>query len=209
MPLVSISDSQRRPLRRARTGSRRCTTACHRASARSTPRRGAATSPSWGACRRRKGSTAPSRSRAAPACGCASPRRSTAADERLLARAHRAALDGGLIEFIGELDEARQAGLPRQRHGAAVSDRLARALRPGDDRGDVVRHAGASPGRNGAVPEVVEHGVTGLHRRFGGRGRGGGSAGGARSTASACACASRSDSAPLAWRAITSRSIGP
>ena len=42
-----------------------------------------------------------------------------------------------------------KAGVPRQRAGAAVPDRLARALRHRDDRSDGVRHARSS--RGGAV----------------------------------------------------------
>ena len=37
---------------------------------------------------------------------------------------------------------AREGRLPRRRHRAALPDRLARAVRPGDDRGDGLRHAG-------------------------------------------------------------------
>ena len=56
----------------------------------------------------------------------------------------------------------REVRLPGQRRGAAVPDRLAGAVRPGDDRGHGLRHAGRSPGGCGSVPEVVEHGVTGF-----------------------------------------------
>ena len=55
----------------------------------------------------------------------------------------RAAADGNpLVEFIGEIGDAAEVGLPRRRRRPAVPDRLARALRPGDDRGHGLRHAG-------------------------------------------------------------------
>ena len=47
-----------------------------------------------------------------------------------------------LVEFVGEIGEQREGRLPGQRGGAAVPDRLAGAVRPGDDRGDGLRHAG-------------------------------------------------------------------
>ena len=47
-----------------------------------------------------------------------------------------------LVEFVGEIGEREKAELPRQRHGAPLPDRLARALRPGDDRGHGLRHPG-------------------------------------------------------------------
>ena len=46
-----------------------------------------------------------------------------------------------LIEFVGEIGEAEKASLSRRRAGAAVPDRLARAVRSGDDRGHGLRHA--------------------------------------------------------------------
>ena len=51
-------------------------------------------------------------------------------------------LDDPLIEFIGEIGDADKPRLPRRRARPAVPDRLARALRPRDDRGDGGGHAG-------------------------------------------------------------------
>src|SRR6185312_15528874 len=50
---------------------------------------------------------------------------------------------------------------PGRRARPALSYRLARALRIGDDRGHVRRHAGIA-WRNGSVPEIVDPGVTGF-----------------------------------------------
>ena len=47
------------------------------------------------------------------------------------------------------------------REGRAVPDRLGRAVRPRDDRGDGVRHARHRDAA-GSVPEVIDDGVTGL-----------------------------------------------
>ncbi len=60
----------------------------------------------------------------------------------------------------------RQVGLPRRRRGAAVPDRMAGALRPRDDRGDGLRHAGdrlqlwqrAGGDRRTASPAIVVEG---------------------------------------------------
>ena len=46
------------------------------------------------------------------------------------------------VEYIGEINEQQKTRVPRQRARAAVPDRLAGAVRPGDDRGDGLRHAG-------------------------------------------------------------------
>ena len=45
------------------------------------------------------------------------------------------------VEFIGEIDEHDKAELPRRGNCAVVSDRLARAVRVGHDRGNGVRYA--------------------------------------------------------------------
>jgi glycosyltransferase involved in cell wall biosynthesis len=54
-----------------------------------------------------------------------------------------------------------EGGIPWQRAGAALSDRLARAVRAGDDRSNGLRHAGHSL-QGGSVPEVIDEGVTGF-----------------------------------------------
>ena len=46
------------------------------------------------------------------------------------------------VEYVGEIGEAEKDELPRQRARAALSDRLAGAVRPRHDRGDGLRHAG-------------------------------------------------------------------
>jgi glycosyltransferase involved in cell wall biosynthesis len=46
------------------------------------------------------------------------------------------------VEYVGEIDEQSKAGFPRQCTRPAVPDRLARTVRPRDDRGDGVRDAG-------------------------------------------------------------------
>ena len=47
-----------------------------------------------------------------------------------------------LVEFVGEIGERGQGGLPGRSRGAGLPDRLARALRPRHDRGHGLRHAG-------------------------------------------------------------------
>ena len=66
------------------------------------------------------------------------------------------------VEFIGEIGEAREERLPRRSHGPAVSDRLARALRPRDDRGPGRAARRSWPTTQGSVPEVLDDGVTGF-----------------------------------------------
>ena len=60
-------------------------------------------------------------------------------------------LSGPGIEYIGEINELEQERVSRGRERTAVSGRLAGALRAGDDRGHGVRHARARiPPRLGA-----------------------------------------------------------
>ena len=98
--------------------------------------------PSSAASRRRSGRTARSRS----------PRRARhAAQDRGQGRPASTAttssseigplLDDPLVEYVGEIGEREKDEFLGTR-GAAVPDRLARAVRPGDDRGDGLRHAG-------------------------------------------------------------------
>ena len=158
MPLVSISDDQRQPLRRANW----VATVHHGLPRRlpgSTPP-AATTSPSSAGSRRKSASIARSRSPAARACRCASPPRSIRADEAYL-RARSSRCSTIRSSSSSARSAKRRSRVPRQRLGAAVPDRLARAVRPGDDRGHGVRHAGDRLPR-GSVPEVIEHGVTGF-----------------------------------------------
>ena len=46
------------------------------------------------------------------------------------------------VEFIGEINDAQKPDVPVRRARADLPDRLAGAVRPGDDRGDGLRHAG-------------------------------------------------------------------
>ena len=59
-------------------------------------------------------------------------------------------IDGDRIEYLGEADHARKCDLLAGARALLFPDPVGRALRPGDDRGDGVRHAGARPsGRGG------------------------------------------------------------
>ena len=53
------------------------------------------------------------------------------ADEAYFRDADRAAARRPGVEFIGEINEQQKTRIPRRRAGAAVSDRLAGAVRPG------------------------------------------------------------------------------
>ena len=80
--------------------------------------------------------------------------------------------DRPAIEFVGEIGEAQKNDFPGRRRGAAVSGRLARAVRAGDDRGDGVRYAGGRvPLRLGAGGDARRGlGIRRRHARRGGRG---------------------------------------
>ena len=108
-------------------------------------------------------------------------------DEEYFASVIEPMMDDPLIEFVGEIDERPEGPVPGRGRGAAVSDRLARAVRPGDDRGDGLRYAGrrlrARLGARGHARRRV--GVRGRDRRRGGGGRGEG-AGAPRQGCRAC-----------------------
>ena len=57
-------------------------------------------------------------------------------------RSSRSCRRNPLVEFVGEIGEAEKAAFLGGAARAALPDRLARAVRPGDDRGDGLRHAG-------------------------------------------------------------------
>ena len=54
----------------------------------------------------------------------------------------KALIDGTHVEYIGEITDAEKSEFLSGAHGAAGSDRLARAVRPGDDRSLGLRHSG-------------------------------------------------------------------
>jgi glycosyltransferase involved in cell wall biosynthesis len=68
----------------------------------------------------------------------------------------------GGVEYVGEIDDGQKPAFLLGSAGAAVPDRLAGAVRAGDDRGDGVRLPGAIAFRKGSVPEVIEEGRTGF-----------------------------------------------
>ena len=143
MPVVSISDAQRAPLPWRELARHRVPRPARPTCYRSTPRPGGYLAFLGPDLAREAASTARSRSRGARACRSRSPPRSTASDRGLLRRGEiEPLLADPRVEFIGEIGEARRTRSSADARGAAVSDRLARAVRPGDDRGDGVRHAG-------------------------------------------------------------------
>ena len=58
-------------------------------------------------------------------------------------------IDGDQVEYVGEADRAMKNELLSRRTRAALSDPVGGAVRPGDDRGDGLRHAGARVRRRG------------------------------------------------------------
>ena len=116
MPLVSISDSQRRPMPAVNWVGTVHSRPAARPAAVLAASRQATISPSSAASRRRSGPTAPSRSRARAGLPLKIAAKVDNVDraywttviEPLVARHDR-------VEFIGEIDETREGGLPRQR----------------------------------------------------------------------------------------------
>ena len=143
MPLVSISDSQRAPCRRACTGWAPSITACRPRSARSTRRRAAAISPSSAGSRRRSGLDRAIEIAARAGVPLRIAAKVDHADEAYF-RSRIAPLLGGALSSssarVGERDKPAFLG---NAIATALPDRLAGAVRPGDDRGDGLRHAGA------------------------------------------------------------------
>ena len=162
-PVVSISDAQRRPVPQAHwmrdRPSRPAGGPADAAAGASRP-----ISPSSAASApekaRRPGN--PHRRRSA-ACRSRSPPRSIAStsdyfERRDPAAARRAAASS----IIGEINDAQKSAFLSGAHRAAGADRLARAVRPGDDRGDGLRHAGRSPSTAARCPRSSSDGVTGF-----------------------------------------------
>ena len=168
------------------------------------PRRAAAAiSPSSAASRPRSAWTAPSRSPGAPACRSKSRPRSTPRSATTSSAIIEPLLDASrCVEFIGEIGERDKDEFLGTRR-AAVPDRLAGAVRPGDDRGAGVRHAG-----HRLAPRLGAR----SHRRRRDRlrrGRARTSGGGRTATRSpraeaSVAAGSSGDSARSGWRRTTS-----
>ena len=157
-PLVSISNEQRRPL----PGANWVGTVYHgvpEALSTAAPDR-RAISPSSAASRRRRDRIAPSRS-PAPGPSAEDRRQGGRADLDYFRAKIEPLLDHPLIEFVGEIGDSQKSDFLGGAIGPGLPDRLAGAVRPGDDRGDGLRHAGHRL-RSGSVPELVEDGLTGF-----------------------------------------------
>ena len=140
---------------------------------------------------------------APPECRCASPPRFRAARPAYFKKQLEPHIDGESVQLVGEVDDAKKQPFLANASGTAVSDRLARAVRSGDDRGDGVRDArdrlsirlgaGSRRGRR-----------DGLHRRERGAGDRGRWANLDRLTEGWSAPGSRSASPQAGWRGSTS-----
>ena len=140
------------------------------------------------------------------ACRSRSPPRSTGPIATTTKKRSGRCSSSRYVEYIGEIGDAREIGVPERRHRAAGADRLARAVRAGDDRGDGVRHAG-----DRLQPRLGAGDDRGRRDRLHRRGRGGRDRRG-RSPRRICrargsASGSRSASPRAAWRSTISRSI--
>ena len=140
------------------------------------------------------------------ACRSRSQPRSTQADRDYFDEI-QPLLDDPLVEFVGEIGEAAEGRVPGRRRGAAVPDRLARAVRPGDGRGDGLRHAGRRvPPRLGARGGARwRHGLRG--RATSTRRSAATEQADAARAAGACARTSRRASTSRAWRATYLRHL--
>ena len=141
-PLVSISDDQRRPLPLRQLGRRRCSTACPPSLYRVQPtiRQGYLAFLGRISPEKRPDRAIEIAKRLGMPLKIAA--KVDAADRVYFADEIEPLMDDPLIEFIGEIGDAAEVGLPGRRRRPAVPDRLARAVRPGDDRGHGLRHAG-------------------------------------------------------------------
>ena len=199
VPVVSISNAQRRPLPQARW----LRTVYHGLPEQLlTPQRRQARLPRVPRPHRagEGASTAQSASPSAAACRSRSPPRSTGSTATISSEQIKPLLACRGVEYIGEISDDAEVRIPERRARAADADRLARAVRPGDDRGDGLRHAG-----DRLQPRLGAGGHRGrrdrLHRRQTRRARRSD-----RQPAAACsrarrsARASRSASPRAAWR---------
>ena len=150
---------------------------------------------------RRPGDRGGPRSRAG---GCVLAGKVDAVDAAHFAEVIEPQIDGDQIRLRRRGRRAPEAAAPRRRPGAAVPDRVGRAVRARDDRGDGLRHAGhrpatgeraggrrrrASPGF--VVDDVERHGPGDRPRSTG-------------STAGRAAAGPRSGSASGGWSTTTS-----
>ena len=131
----------------------------------------ATTWPSSAAFRRRRASRAPSVSPPLPACGSGSPPRSARRMPVLSRMSSRRCWKRAMSSSWAKSTMPAKAGLPLRRPRPAVPDRLAGAVRPGDDRGDGLRLSG-----DRLPPRQRARGGGGRRHRLRGRqrGRGGG-----------------------------------
>ena len=204
MPLVSISNAQRRPFRRPRWAGHGVSRAAAGAAGLSARRPSdyvaflGRISP--GEARR----IAPSRSPARLASACRSrPRWTTSIEQYFEPRSSSRCSTLTGVEFLGEIYGRGEGGLARRRQRAAVPDRLAGAVRHGGDRGAGVRHARhrVEP-RVGARGDRARPSPGSSSTRSKRRSRPCGCADGSRPRGSA-ARRSSGDSPPSAWPATT------
>ena len=160
------------------------------------------TSPSSAASRRRNGRTARSRSRVALGVPLKIAAKVDRVDEAYFREQIEPLLDGPGVDFIGEINEHQKSAFLGEARALLFPDRLAGAVRPVDDRGHGLRHAGARvPLRLGAGDRRGRR-----HRRHRGQRRGGDRRrcrGSWRSTGSRSGSASSGASLPRAWPRIT------
>ena len=160
-------------------------------------------SPFSAASRRRRASTAPSASRSIAACRSRSPPRSTAPTAIIIDEKIKPLISRVECRVHRRDQRQGQIGFPERRDRAARSDRLARAVRPGDDRGHGLRHAGdrlqsrLGAGDHRGRPDRI-------HRRGRSTARSARSTGSDICRATRSGSGSRSASPRAAWRRIIS-----
>ena len=101
-----------------------------------------AISRSSAASRRRRASIALSTSRSIAACRSRVAAKVDRADQDYFDEQIEPLMTAGNVEYHRRDHRQGQAGIPERRDRAAGADRLAGAVRPGDDRGHGLRHAG-------------------------------------------------------------------
>ena len=143
VPLVSITDAQRG---RCRTRAGLGRHGVPRPAARRLSGRGPGAAATWrssAASRPRSGrDLAIAAPRVGPGCRCKIAAKVDAVDRDYFEQEIEPLLADPLVEFVGEIGDAEKAAFLGDGGGAALPDRLAGAVRPGDDRGAGLRHAG-------------------------------------------------------------------